>query len=158
MKVYSGSRGIVPLILKLRTRYRRVVNFTTWSLYVRERIHFWLNRRLGGIQTGSGRFAEEKYLLSLASAVIRTPDGPTCSLDTIPTFNNIENGMVYVKSVLHIKHVFHVSLRRLWIKRALFISDKYLASYGWSARKLSCKYISLYSKLLRLYLIASVYM
>jgi len=50
--------------------------------------------------------------------------------------------MAYVKSVLHIKHVYHVSLRRLLIKIALFISDKYLARYAWDARKLSCKYIS----------------
>ena len=45
-------------------------------------------------------------------------------------------------------------------KDNFFISAKYLASYAWAARKLSCKYISLYSKLLRLYsyFVVSVYM
>jgi len=72
--------------------------------------------------------------VSLAPAVIRTPNGTACSLDTIPTFNNVENGMAHAK-------LYHVSLRRLLIKRTLFSSDKYLASYAWDARKLSCKYI-----------------
>jgi len=37
--------------------------------------------------------------VSLVPAVIRTPDDRACSLDTIPTFNNVENGMAHVKSV-----------------------------------------------------------
>jgi hypothetical protein len=47
--------------------------------------------------------------VSIAAAVIRTPDDPVCSLDTTLTFNNIENGMAYTENVLHIKHAKHVS-------------------------------------------------
>jgi hypothetical protein len=62
--------------------------------------------------------------------------------------------MAYVKSVLHIKHVYHVSLRRLLEKKKSFYLRQ---SSAWEAGKLSSKYISLYSKLLRLYLTMSVY-
>jgi hypothetical protein len=37
MKTFRGRRGKTPLILDLGTRWRRVVNFTTWQLYPRER-------------------------------------------------------------------------------------------------------------------------
>jgi hypothetical protein len=33
----AGSRGVAPLILNLSTRWRWVVNFTPWPLYLRER-------------------------------------------------------------------------------------------------------------------------
>jgi hypothetical protein len=55
--------------------------------------------------------------ISLAPVVIRTPDGPACSLDTVPTFNNTENGMAYVKRVSNIKHIYRVSMCRLLKKR-----------------------------------------
>ena len=37
MKAYRGRRGISPLILKIGTRRRREVNFTTWELQPQER-------------------------------------------------------------------------------------------------------------------------
>ena len=36
-KEYRGSRGIAPPILNLGIRWKRVVNFTSWPLYLRER-------------------------------------------------------------------------------------------------------------------------
>ena len=37
VKAYRGSRGIAPLIIDLRTRWRWLVNFKAWLLYQRER-------------------------------------------------------------------------------------------------------------------------
>jgi hypothetical protein len=41
--------------------------------------------------------------VSLVPAVIRTTDDRACTLDTIPTFNNIENGMAHVKKCITYK-------------------------------------------------------
>jgi hypothetical protein len=59
MKAYRGSRGIVPLILKHGTIWRRMVNFTPRPLYRR----YPLNRRLVWLTRRSGRFCRiEKFL------------------------------------------------------------------------------------------------
>jgi hypothetical protein len=61
MKTYWGSRGIVPNILNIVTRWRSVVRFTPQSLYPRDESSWYpLDRRLGGPQSRSGRSGEEK--------------------------------------------------------------------------------------------------
>jgi len=57
---WGEGRGIAPLIRILDSRWRWVVNLTH-----RERNRCPLNRRLGGQQSWSGRFAKEKDLLNL---------------------------------------------------------------------------------------------
>jgi hypothetical protein len=56
-----GRGGIVPRVLDLGTKWRWVISFTVQPLYP-EGKSFWcpLNRRLGGLQTRSGRGGEEK--------------------------------------------------------------------------------------------------
>jgi len=44
MKTYGGSRGIVPLILNVGTKWRWVFSFTSQLLYPHERSQFSLNR------------------------------------------------------------------------------------------------------------------
>jgi hypothetical protein len=60
MKPHRGSSVTTPLILNLRTRYRRVESFMLQPLYSQERnpvhIKFWLGRQ----QNRSGRFSDEK--------------------------------------------------------------------------------------------------
>jgi hypothetical protein len=61
MKTYWGSGGIAPIILKLGTRWRRIVSFTPRSLYLRGKSPLYqLDRRLGGLQSRTGRGVEEK--------------------------------------------------------------------------------------------------
>jgi len=57
-KAYRGDSRIVPLTLELDTIRRRLVNFTSWSLYPRENNRRSLDRRLGAPQDVS----EEKIL------------------------------------------------------------------------------------------------
>jgi hypothetical protein len=58
MKAYWGSGGIAPRILDFGATWRWVVIFTTRPLYP-------LDRRLGGLQSQSGRDGEEKNSQSL---------------------------------------------------------------------------------------------
>jgi hypothetical protein len=59
MKIYSGCRGIAPLILNLGTRWRWVVNLAIRPLYLLEKPPYPLNRRLAGLQCRSGHSAEQ---------------------------------------------------------------------------------------------------
>jgi hypothetical protein len=62
MKAY-GSGCIDPHFLDLGTSWRWVVNFTPWLLYPQGKSPWYpLDRRLGGPQSQSGRFGEEKIL------------------------------------------------------------------------------------------------
>jgi hypothetical protein len=71
MKAY-GSGCIDPHFLDLGTSWRRVVNFTPRPLYPQEKnLRYPLDRRLGGPQSRSGRFGEEKILDPTGT---RTPD------------------------------------------------------------------------------------
>ena len=54
---------IAPLILKLETRWRWLVNFTPLPLYSREEPRYPLNRKLGRHQSLSGRFWKRENLL-----------------------------------------------------------------------------------------------
>jgi hypothetical protein len=65
MKAYRGSIDIVPPILKLSTRGRRVVNFMALLLSLVKERRYPLNRRLSGLQSWCGHFGEEKNLLPL---------------------------------------------------------------------------------------------
>jgi hypothetical protein len=61
MKTYWGSRGIVPLILNVGTKWRWVFSFTSQLLYSQERTQFSLNR--GWVFTMVWRFwLRGKYL------------------------------------------------------------------------------------------------
>jgi len=63
-KAYKGSRGTTPPILKLDTGWK----WSTSRLAVLppgEQPRYPLNRRLGGLQSQSGRFAEDKSPLPL---------------------------------------------------------------------------------------------
>jgi hypothetical protein len=58
---YWGSGGIVPLILRLGTRWRWIVSFTPRPLYPQGRSSWCpFDRRLGGPQRRSGRGSEKK--------------------------------------------------------------------------------------------------
>jgi hypothetical protein len=61
MKTYCGSGDIAPRILDLGTRWKRVVSFTPRPLYPQGNNPWYsLDRRLGGLQSRSGRGGEEK--------------------------------------------------------------------------------------------------
>jgi hypothetical protein len=61
MKAYWGSGDIAPRILDLGTRWRRVVSFTHRSLYPQGKSRRYpLDKRLGGLQSRSGRSGENK--------------------------------------------------------------------------------------------------
>jgi hypothetical protein len=61
MKTYWGSGGTVPRILDVGTRWRWVVCFTPRPFYPqRKSPRYPLDRRLGGLQSRSGRGGEEK--------------------------------------------------------------------------------------------------
>jgi len=60
MKAYRVSRGTVPLILNLHTRWVWEVNFIPWPLYSL----YLLNRRLGGPHSQSGLFGKDKISCS----------------------------------------------------------------------------------------------
>jgi hypothetical protein len=68
VKTYRGRRRLAPLILNLGTRWSEwLVNFTPRPLYNRERTpQYRLNVRLGGPQSRSGHYGEEKNLLALS--------------------------------------------------------------------------------------------
>ena len=51
--------------LNLGTRWRWVVNFTPWPLYLRKEPQYSLNRRLGGSKSQSWQFGEGNNLLLL---------------------------------------------------------------------------------------------
>jgi hypothetical protein len=60
------SRGAAPLIFNLGIRWRHVVSLTLLLLYSwGKNPQYPLNRKLGGPQTWSGHFGEEKSLLPL---------------------------------------------------------------------------------------------
>jgi hypothetical protein len=71
MKVYMGSKGTAPLILKFRTKWRRAVNCTCQVLYL-----------LSGPESTWVLWRREKFLVP---ARIQTPDCPATSLPGIPT-------------------------------------------------------------------------
>jgi hypothetical protein len=61
MKAYEGSGVIAPRILDLGSRRRWVVSFTPRPLYPQGKNPWYpLDRRLGGLQSRSGRGGEEK--------------------------------------------------------------------------------------------------
>jgi hypothetical protein len=61
IKAYWRSGVIVPRIVDLGTRWRRVVRFTLRPLYSQgKRSWYPLDRRLGMLQSRSGRGGEEK--------------------------------------------------------------------------------------------------
>jgi hypothetical protein len=61
MKSYWGSGGIVPRIIDLGTIWRSVVSFTPGRFTPRERAPWYpLDRKMGGLQSRSGRCGEEK--------------------------------------------------------------------------------------------------
>jgi hypothetical protein len=78
MKAYWGSENIAPLILYLGTRWRRVVSFTRRPLYPQGKsLWYPLDRRLGGVQSRSGRGGEEKNsqpLPGLETPIIQPAD------------------------------------------------------------------------------------
>ena len=82
IKACKKSRGTPPPILKLRARWRWVVNITPRPLNPPTRTLVPTKWRLGVPQSRGGRFGENK---SLAPIVIRTPDRPACSLVSTPT-------------------------------------------------------------------------
>jgi hypothetical protein len=60
MKAYWGSGSITPRILDLDLRWRRVVSFTPRQLYPQGKNPWYpLDRRLGGLQSQSGRGDEK---------------------------------------------------------------------------------------------------
>ena len=78
-----GSGGIAPLI-NTGAKLRWLVSFTPRSLFPRiNNLRHPLNSTLGGPQSLSGRFAEEKYLLPLSGIEPRFIHCPACSLVTI---------------------------------------------------------------------------
>jgi hypothetical protein len=61
MEAYLGVEVLAPRILNLGTRWKWVVSFTPWPLYLQwKRPWYPLDRRLGGSQIRSGRGGEEK--------------------------------------------------------------------------------------------------
>jgi hypothetical protein len=62
MKVYSGCRGIVPLIRNFNTGWRQVVIIPSRPLYPRERTLYPLYRRMCGSQSLAGCFGQAKTL------------------------------------------------------------------------------------------------
>ena len=83
MKAYSGRRRTAPLILKLGTRWRSVVNFTPRPLYPRERKP--VPTKLDAVWAPDLVWTFCKREKSLATTGIRTPDPPTGSEVAIPT-------------------------------------------------------------------------
>ena len=73
MKVYVGSKGLVPVVLDLDTTWSWVVNFTSRpeTNLCTPFIRGWV-----GPKVGLGRFSEEK---TLSHAGIRKPDRPVRS-------------------------------------------------------------------------------
>jgi hypothetical protein len=66
MKTYWESGGTAPHILNLGTRWRWVVSFTPRPLYPQGKSpQYPLDRRLGGLQSRSGRGVKEKNSQSL---------------------------------------------------------------------------------------------
>jgi hypothetical protein len=59
MKEYMGRRGIAPLILNLRNRWRQVHNFMPQLLCSQERILVRMNRRLWWATKPVGTFMEK---------------------------------------------------------------------------------------------------
>jgi len=60
MMAYRRGRGTVPLILNFGTTRSRLVSITPGHLTLDKEPQYPLNRRLGGSQTESGQFGEEK--------------------------------------------------------------------------------------------------
>jgi len=65
MKANRGSRGIAPLILKLSTKWKRVVNNMSQPLYPGKELWYPLNIRLDGAQNRSGHPEEKKNTMLL---------------------------------------------------------------------------------------------
>jgi hypothetical protein len=61
MNAYCGAGGITPRILYLGTKWRWVVSFTPRPLYPQGKSPWYpLEKRLGGLQSRSGRGGEEE--------------------------------------------------------------------------------------------------
>jgi hypothetical protein len=74
MKAYWGSGGIAPHILDLSTRWRSVVSFTPWPLYMQRKSPWHpLARRLGGPLSwyGHGDEKNSQPLLRLKPPIIQ---------------------------------------------------------------------------------------
>jgi hypothetical protein len=60
------GEGLTPLIHNIDTAFEWVVSFVPWPPFSQEMRHRYpLNRKLGGHQSSSGRFREEKSMLPL---------------------------------------------------------------------------------------------
>jgi hypothetical protein len=100
MKIYRGNAGIAPLILKLGTRWRWVVNFTSRPLYHLEIAPIPLNRSLGGHQLPVWKFGRRKTFLTAAR--IGIPDGlarglvtTLTTLSRLPAYCHISSHLSY---------------------------------------------------------------
>ena len=65
MMANRGSRGLAPLILNLGTGVRQVVKITLQPLHLWYNIQCALKRRLGGPQSTSERYGEDKNPLPM---------------------------------------------------------------------------------------------
>jgi len=65
MKAYKGSTGKSPLIYNLGTRRKRVVNFTTWPLFIQGKNPVPTGQEAGWALKPVRTFRREKYLLLL---------------------------------------------------------------------------------------------
>jgi hypothetical protein len=86
MKAYGGMEVQLHAFFDLGTRWRWVVSFTPQPLYPQwKRNWYHLDRRLGGLQSRSGRGSEEKNSQPPPEIETYNPDRPARSLVTIPT-------------------------------------------------------------------------
>jgi hypothetical protein len=83
MKMYRRSIGITPLILDLGTRWRRVVNFTSQTLYSLGKTSVPNEQEAGFAPEPVWTFWRREK--SVATAGIQTPDCTTHSLTAIST-------------------------------------------------------------------------
>jgi hypothetical protein len=82
MKAYWGSVGIASRIFDLGTKWRRVVSFTTRTLYPQGKSPWYpLDRRLGGPQSRSGHGVKEKNS--------KTPRGIDSRSSSLPNFDSL---------------------------------------------------------------------
>jgi hypothetical protein len=79
MKAYRGFWGIAPLILNLGAIRRWVADSMTRSLCPWERTEVQIEWRLGGSQSRSGRFGQDRYLLTVSGFESQTLSLPLTS-------------------------------------------------------------------------------
>jgi hypothetical protein len=118
MKGSRRNRGVALLILNPGRRWKWVVNITLRPLYSRQRKWHAVNTKLGGPQSKSGRFVEER-INCLVAGGIRRLDRPARSPVTTPTTlsRNLWKHLTYVN-----KHEFskmycslrHATEERTW--------------------------------------------